>query len=116
MHAVARIAFHTAIPNIQTSWVKLGAAGVGVCLAAGANDLGGTLMNESITRSAGATHGQEACPKTMENWIRQAGRHPQQRTTLYHPANPARRAASLVADPLQPVHNDPIKRRRRKLD
>jgi FO synthase len=116
MHAVARIAFHTAIPNIQTSWVKLGAAGVGVCLAAGANDLGGTLMNESITRSAGATHGQEACPKTMENWIRQAGRHPQQRTTLYHPVHPARRAASLVADPLQPVQNDPIKRRRRKPD
>ncbi len=116
MHAVARIGFHTAIPNIQTSWVKLGAAGVAVCLAAGANDLGGTLMNELITRSAGATHGQEACPKTMENWIRQAGRHPQQRTTLYHPAGPDRRAASLVANPLQPVQNDPIRHRRRRPD
>src|SRR5690606_9944341 len=59
MHAVARLVLHPLIPNIQASWVKLGADGVAACLAAGVNDLGGTLMNESITRAAGASHGQE---------------------------------------------------------
>ena len=55
MHAVARLALHPLIPNIQTSWVKMGPEGVAAACKAGANDLGGTLMNESITRSAGAT-------------------------------------------------------------
>ena len=59
MHAVARLALHPHIPNIQTSWVKMGPEGVQACLNAGANDLGGTLMNETITRAAGAAHGQE---------------------------------------------------------
>ena len=54
MHAVARLALHPLITNIQTSWVKMGPEGVGACLNAGANDLGGTLMNESISRAAGA--------------------------------------------------------------
>ena len=62
MHAVARLALHPLIPNIQASWVKLGPDGAGACLQAGANDLGGTLMNESITRAAGAAHGQEMTP------------------------------------------------------
>jgi FO synthase len=58
MHAVARLALNPVIPNIQVSWVKMGAAGARLCLAAGANDLGGTLMNESISRAAGTQHGQ----------------------------------------------------------
>ena len=59
MHAVARLVLNSHITNIQTSWVKMGPAGVATCLDAGANDLGGTLMNETITRAAGATFGQE---------------------------------------------------------
>ena len=67
MHAVARLALHPLITNIQTSWVKMGREGAAACLAAGANDLGGTLMNESITRAAGAVHGQEMPPEAMED-------------------------------------------------
>ena len=59
MHAVSRLVLHPLIRNIQTSWVKMGADGAALCLQAGANDLGGTLMNESITRAAGGVHGQE---------------------------------------------------------
>ena len=84
MHAVARLALHPLIPNIQTSWVKMGPEGVKVCLQAGANDLGGTLMNETITRSAGAVHGQEMHPTAMENIIRSIGRQARQRNTLYY--------------------------------
>ena len=83
MHAVARLVLHPHIKNIQTSWVKMGPTGAKACLAAGANDIGGTLMNESITRAAGATSGQELAPGAMESLIRQAGRAPQQRSTLY---------------------------------
>ena len=63
MHAVARLALHPVIANIQTSWVKMGPEGAAACLRAGANDIGGTLMNESITRAAGASHGQEFPPR-----------------------------------------------------
>ncbi|MDX1514635.1 MAG: 5-amino-6-(D-ribitylamino)uracil--L-tyrosine 4-hydroxyphenyl transferase CofH, partial [Gammaproteobacteria bacterium] len=66
MHAVARLVFHEHIPNIQASWVKLGPIGLKRCLAAGANDVGGSLMNETITRSAGAAHGQEMPPERLE--------------------------------------------------
>jgi len=83
MHAVARLVLHGAIANIQTSWVKMGPRGAALCLAAGANDLGGTLMDESITRAAGAAHGQEMTPAAMEAQIRQAGRVPRCRNTLY---------------------------------
>jgi FO synthase len=83
MHAVARLALHPLIQNIQTSWVKMGPEGVKVCLQAGANDLGGTLMDETITRSAGAVHGQEMDPSAMETIIRAIGRKPRQRNTLY---------------------------------
>jgi FO synthase len=83
MHAVARLALHPLLTNIQTSWVKMGPEGVKVCLRAGANDLGGTLMNETITRSAGAVHGQEMTPAAMEATIRSLGRIPRQRTTVY---------------------------------
>jgi FO synthase len=83
MHAVARLALNPLIPNVQTSWVKMGPEGVTVSLCAGANDLGGTLMDETITRSAGAVHGQEMTPQTMENLIRAIGRVPRQRDTVY---------------------------------
>jgi FO synthase len=83
MHAVARLALHPLIPNIQASWVKMGPAGVKACLDAGVNDLGGTLMNESISRAAGAAHGQEMTPAMMDEVIRSAGRVPRVRTTLY---------------------------------
>jgi FO synthase len=83
MHAVARLALNPIIPNIQTSWVKMGPEGAALCLEAGANDLGGVLMNESITRAAGAVHGQEICAADMERIIRTSGRVPRQRTTLY---------------------------------
>jgi FO synthase len=83
MHSVARLALHPLLNNIQTSWVKMGPDGVKVCLRAGANDLGGTLMDETITRSAGATHGQEMTPVAMESIIRSIGRVPRQRSTLY---------------------------------
>jgi len=87
MHAVARLVLHPHIPNIQASWVKLGAEGVRRCLSAGVNDLGGTLMDESISRAAGASHGQEMTPQEMERIIRAAGRTPRQRTTLYADAD-----------------------------
>ena len=75
MHAVARLALHPHITSIQTSWVKMGRDGAAHCLQAGANDIGGTLMNESITRAAGAEHGQEMPPEAMEALIRSLGPH-----------------------------------------
>ena len=83
VHAVARITFDGLIPNIQASWVKLGLAGGGRLLSAGCNDLGGTLMDENISRAAGASHGQLATPEDFQLVIRHAGRIPVQRTTTY---------------------------------
>ena len=80
MHSVARLVLHGLIDNIQASWVKMGEQGVAACLAAGVNDLGGTLMNESITRAAGSGHGQEWAPAYMEKQIIGAGRQPRMRT------------------------------------
>jgi FO synthase len=109
VHAVARLALHPWITNIQVSWVKLGAQGVAAALRAGVNDLGGTLMNESISRSAGAEHGQEFPPESMEKLIRSAGRIPRQRTTLYDDAAEERRLASFGAAPLAEPWNPPVK-------
>src|SRR5207237_6150065 len=111
MHAVARLALHPVINNIQTSWVKMGASGAAACLAAGANDLGGTLMNESITRAAGAVHGQEMPPENMEALIGSLKREPRQRTTLYAASPATRRAASFGAVPLIEPINTPAARR-----
>jgi FO synthase len=83
MHAVARLVLHPHVGNIQTSWVKMGRAGMREALRAGANDLGGTLMNESITRAAGATHGQEMTHSDMLSLAASLGRSAAQRTTLY---------------------------------
>ena len=100
MHAVGRLALYPHITNIQTSWVKMGTEGVKWCLRAGANDIGGTLMNESITRAAGATHGEEMPPTDMEALICSLGRLPQQRTTLYEHPPVQQRLASFRAAPL----------------
>src|SRR5690606_18160364 len=107
MHAVARLALHPYITNIQTSWVKMGHAGVKACLNAGCNDLGGTLMNESISRAAGTTHGQETSPQQMQEMIRAAGRTPRQRTTLYGDASAERIEAGLAAGELTDIVNTP---------
>ena len=95
MHAVARLVLSPAISNIQTSWVKMGLQGAGVCLRAGANDIGGTLMNESITRAAGARHGQEMKPEVLEAVIKSCQREPYQRNTQYQAI--ATKPASLVS-------------------
>jgi FO synthase len=108
VHAVARLALHPWITNIQVSWVKLGPDGLRMALAAGANDAGGTLMNESISRAAGSEHGQELSPERMEELIVAAGRVPRQRTTLYENAPADRREASFGAPPLADVSNPPV--------
>jgi FO synthase len=113
MHAVARLVLHGLIDNIQASWVKMGEAGVAACLAAGANDLGGTLMNESITRAAGSDHGQEWSPAYMEQQIRACGRSPRMRTTLYRDVDRQRRLAAEAAAPLTAVVNSPAGKRAR---
>jgi FO synthase len=83
IHAVSRIAFDGLVPNIQASWVKLGLDGGRRLLDAGCNDLGGTLMGEIITRSAGAAHGQEVTPQQFREVIEAAGRRPALRSTTY---------------------------------
>ena len=83
LHAVARIMLNNYIPNIQVSWVKEGARMSQLLLAAGANDFGGTLINESISTAAGAQHGQLMRPKQIRQLIRSAGRIPAQRSTTY---------------------------------
>jgi len=108
MHAVGRLALHPWIENVQISWVKAGPDGVKAALAAGANDVGGTLMNESISRAAGAGFGQEMPPERMEAMIRAAGRIPRQRTTLYGTPDPERVAASFSAAPLDEPLNPPV--------
>ncbi|EFH81037.1 5-amino-6-(D-ribitylamino)uracil--L-tyrosine 4-hydroxyphenyl transferase CofH [Ktedonobacter racemifer] len=110
MHAVARLVLYPHITNIQVSWVKMGRKGIQAVLQAGANDLGGTLMNESITRAAGGEMGQELPPEQMEEIIYEIGRIPLQRTTLYRPVPEERRLASFAAPELQPIVLTPAKR------
>ncbi len=83
MHAIARLVLHPVITNIQASWTKLGGDGAALCLSAGVNDLGGTLMDESIARAAGASHGQNLSADDLSQIISSAGRDPWQRTTEY---------------------------------
>jgi FO synthase len=108
MHAVGRLALHPWIENVQVSWVKAGPAGVVEALRAGVNDLGGTLMNESISRAAGASWGQELPPEQMEALIRSAGRVPRQRTTLYGEPPAEQVARSFGAAPLAEPSNPPV--------
>jgi FO synthase subunit 2 len=83
MYAISRIMLDGWINNLQASWVKQGPALAQACLHAGANDFGGTLMNESISTAAGAMHGQFLTPAQMRRWIRKAGRIPVERSTTY---------------------------------
>jgi FO synthase len=83
MHAVGRLHYATVIDNIQVSWVKLGVEGSRRLLSAGVNDLGGTLMDENISRAAGAAHGQEMDVASLEKLVEPTGRPLVQRTTLY---------------------------------
>ena len=116
MHAVARLALHPHVTNIQTSWVKMGRDGIQAALNAGVNDMGGTLMNETITRAAGSEHGQELPPHAMEELIRGMGRKPVQRTTEYG-RPPARQVqASFQAAPLAEVVNNPARKYERDSD
>ena len=118
MHSVARIVFHGLIENIQTSWVKMGQEGVLACLNAGANDIGGTLMNESITRAAGADHGQEWSPISMEDALIKMDRIPRMRTTTYANASPERKDIAFNAAELQQIENTAANKlhRSKKLD
>ncbi len=104
MHAVARIAYHGLIDNIQASWVKIGFEGVAQLLQAGVNDLGGTLMNENISRAAGAAHGQEVTRDDLAALVAPLDRDLVQRTTLYgrvpedaEPLRPSRRPRLVVS-------------------
>ncbi len=83
MHAVGRIAYRGWIDNIQVSWVKMGRGGSTQIPQAGANDLGGTLMDENISRAAGASHGTMMDEAGFREWVEPLGRRLEQRTTLY---------------------------------
>lgn len=111
MHSIARLVLHPHFTNIQTSWVKMGPKGAAMALQAGANDLGGTLMNESISRAAGTEHGQEFPPEAMERLILSIGRQPMQRSTTYGAVEREREQTSRSAAPLAPmVQTAPRKR------
>lgn len=103
MHAVARLALPTTLPNVQVSWVKLGLAGALTCLQTGANDVGGTLMNESISRAAGASHGQELAIAPLESALTALDRPLVQRDTLYQSVVAERVQRRLDAPPLTPI-------------
>ena len=110
MHAVIRLTVGRVIPNVQASWVKLGREGAIEMLSAGANDLGGVLINESITRAAGAAHGQIWSAEAMRDAISACGRYPQQRNTRYEPVAPSVPGSSANT-PLQWVTPTPAGRR-----
>lgn len=114
LHAVSRLVLHPLITNIQASWVKMGPVGLAACLQAGCNDCGGTLMNESITRAAGAEHGEEISPCEMEGIIAALGRSPRQRTTAYGDADQERQATSFQAEPLLELVNSPVRKSERR--
>ena len=113
MHAVSRLVLHGLIENIQASWVKMGLDGVAACLNAGANDLGGTLMNESITRAAGASYGQEWTPQAIEDTIRNMHRLPRMRNTLYACAPNERHQTAIQAAALHEIENESASKKQR---
>jgi FO synthase len=108
MHAVPRLVLHPHFEHVQASWPKLGVRAGQLALRAGADDFGGTLMNESISRAAGASHGQEMAPEAIEAAIRAIGRTPRQRTTFYRRPAAERVAASFGAAPLREPVNPPV--------
>ena len=115
IHAISRLVLNPLFKNIQASWTKLGHEGVRACLQAGVNDLGGTLMNETITRAAGASHGQETSPEEMEGIIRSIGRTPRQRSTTYGDVSELQRQRSFGAVALlEPEYTSAKKYERKK--
>jgi len=100
IHAISRLVLNPLFKNIQASWTKLGPEALKACLNAGVNDLGGTLMNETITRAAGASHGQETSPEEMESIISSMGRRPRQRATNYDEITPLQHQRALGANVL----------------
>jgi len=115
IHAISRLVLNPYFRNIQASWTKLGHEGVRACLQAGVNDLGGTLMNETITRAAGASHGQETSPEEMEEIIRSIGRSPRQRSTTYGKVSEGQKQKSFGASVLkEPEFNSAKKYERKK--
>ena len=115
IHAISRLVLNPHFRNIQASWTKLGHDGVRACLQAGVNDIGGTLMNETITRAAGASHGQETSPEEMEGIIRSIGRTPRQRSTSYGEVSEVQRQKSFGATTLtEPVYTSAKKYDRKK--
>ena len=116
MHAVGRLVLHPLITNVQASWVKLGPEGITSLLRSGVNDLGGTLMNESISRAAGTQHGQEFAPSQMEEVITSLGRRFEQRTTTYQPVPRERYDASYCAAPLTDMIMTPFSAKREAVE
>jgi FO synthase len=114
MHSVARLVLHPYITNIQASWVKMGHEGVKASLNAGCNDLGGTLMNESISRAAGTQHGQETSPGEMRRIIKTLNREPRQRLTAYGEVSAERERAGTNAPELTEIVNTPAQKYERK--
>ena len=110
IHAIARLVLHPYFRNTQASWVKLGHAGLNACLNAGCNDLGGTLMNESISRAAGASHGQETTPQQMIAVIEATGRSARQRSTRYGEVPEERIQAGFAAGELTKLINTPARK------
>ena len=104
VHAVARLVLHGRIDHVQCSWVKLGPEQCGRVLAGGVDDLGGTLMEETISRMAGSLHGSRKSVQDLEQLIRAAGRTPRQRTTTYGEVGPERFAAARRTD----LHRVPL--------
>jgi FO synthase len=114
LHSVARLALHGQIDNIQASWVKMGHKGIEACLNAGCNDLGGTLMNESISRAAGTQHGQETSPRQMQTMVRNLNRDPKQRSTVYGEVTRERIQAGDKQGELLDIINTPAEKYERK--
>ncbi len=103
VHAVARLLLHGRIDHVQCSWVKLGPEQCGQVLAGGVDDLGGTLMEETISRMAGSAYGSRKSVLELETMVRQAGRTPRQRSTTYGPVSEERRAAARAEPALLPL-------------
>src|SRR5262249_18225045 len=106
IHAVARMAYRGWIDNIQVSWVKMGVAGARQALRSGANDLGGTLMDENISHAAGASHGQELDEAEFREIVEPLAPTPEQRPTLYGRTRTTGRRLRPPAEPQGHVNGD----------
>jgi 5-amino-6-(D-ribitylamino)uracil---L-tyrosine 4-hydroxyphenyl transferase len=104
VHALSRVLLHGAIHNVQVSWVKLGFETSLACLNAGANDFGGTLMEESISKAAGANFGEYVSPEQFRHMIRSIGRVPAERATTYQ----LRRSYAAAEDTPKPLSSQPF--------